>query len=96
MGTPAEPLARLLPEGSARTPFADLRIRQRANIALLVLFGQALQITLVTVALTGFFIGFGFFGVTESTALAWTRLDELGIAVRRRRSATDSWCSANR
>ncbi len=78
-GTPAAPLVPLLPDGSARTPFADLRIRQRVNIGLLVLFGQGLQITLVTAALTGFFIGFGFFGVTESTALAWTRLDELGI-----------------
>ncbi len=81
VGTPAEPLAPLLPDGSARTPIADLRIRQRVNIALLVLFGQALQITLVTAALTGFFIGFGFLGVTEVTALAWTRLDDLGIVL---------------
>ncbi len=81
VGTPAEPLAPLLPDRSARTPIADLRIRQRVNIALLVLFGQALQITLVTAALTGFFIGFGFLGVTEATALAWTRLDELGIVL---------------
>ncbi len=79
VGTPAEPLIPMLPDGPARTPFAALQIRQRLNIALLVLFGQALQITLVTAALTGFFIGFGFLGVTEPTALAWTRLDELGI-----------------
>jgi hypothetical protein len=54
-----------------------LRLRQRFNIGLIVLFGQALQITLVTVALTGFFIGFGFFAITETTTLGWTRLDEV-------------------
>ena len=79
VGTPAEPLIPVFPDGPARTPFAALRLRQRLNIALLVLFGQALQITFVTVALTGFFIGFGFLGITESTSLAWTRLDELQI-----------------
>ncbi len=79
VATPAEPLIPMLPAGPARTPFAALRVRQRLNIALLVLFGQALQITFVTVALTGFFVGFGFLGITESTALAWTRLDELGV-----------------
>ena len=79
VGTPAEPLIPMLPDGPARTPFAALRVRQRLNIALLVLFGQALQITFVTVALTGFFIGFGFLGITEPTALAWTRLDELRV-----------------
>jgi len=79
LGTPAEPLAPLLPDGSARTPFAALRFRQRLNIGLLVLFGQGLQITLVTAALTLFFIGFGFLGITESTALGWTRLSELNV-----------------
>ena len=79
VGTPAESLVSRLDDRPARTPIDRLRIRQRLNIGLVVLFGQALQITLVTVALTGFFIGFGFFGITESTALGWTRLDELGV-----------------
>jgi hypothetical protein len=74
-GTPAAALA---------TPTGELvedrlRLRQRFNIGLIVLFGQALQITLVTVALTGFFVGFGFFAITEATTLGWTRLDEIHI-----------------
>lgn len=60
-------------------PADPLRMRQRLNIGLVVLFGQALQITLVTVALTAFFIGFGFFGVTEETSIAWTRLDDINV-----------------
>ncbi|MGA9277598.1 hypothetical protein [Ilumatobacter sp.] len=79
VGTPAEPLLPILPPGAERAPASTLRFRQRLNIGLVVLFGQALQITLVTAALTGFFIGFGFLGITESTALGWTRLDELHI-----------------
>jgi len=97
VGTPAEPLIPILPDADvpfatrdgsdssrgtpAPTSVGELRIRQRLNIGLLVLFGQALQITLVTAALTAFFIGFGFLGITESTALAWTRLDELHVLV---------------
>ncbi len=56
-----------------------LTLRQRFNIGLVVLFGQALQITLVTVALTGFFVVFGFFAITENTAAGWTRLDDVHI-----------------
>jgi hypothetical protein len=56
-----------------------LTLRQRVNIGLVVLFGQALQITLVTVALVGFFVLFGFFAITEATAAGWTRLDDIHI-----------------
>ena len=56
-----------------------LRIRQRVNIGLVVLFGQALQITLVAIALTGFFVLFGFFAISESAALNWTRLDDVHV-----------------
>lgn len=74
-GTPAAGLP--LPEG--RLVEDRLPLRQRFNVALVVLFGQALQITLVTAALTGFFVGFGFFAVTESTAIGWTRLDDIHV-----------------
>ena len=48
-GTPAAPFA---PVGADDPePNDPLRLRQRLNMALLVLFGQALQITLVTAAL---------------------------------------------
>lgn len=77
--TPAAPLAPIHPDGAAEVPVDRLRMRQRLNIGLVVLFGQALQITLVTAALTAFFVGFGFFGITESTSLSWTRLDDLNV-----------------
>ena len=49
-----------------------------------MLFGQALQITLVTAALTGFFIGFGFLGDHRIRRRSrWTRLDELGVLFER-------------
>jgi hypothetical protein len=44
-----------------------------------VLFGQALQITLVVAALTGFFILFGFMAITADTSLNWTGLDSLNV-----------------
>jgi len=75
VGTPAAGVA--LPRlGSPDDP---LRARQRFNIGLIVLFGQAIQITLVVAALTAFFVFFGFMAITEATALGWTRLDELPI-----------------
>jgi hypothetical protein len=77
-GTPAERLGIGDAGRASSTPTLDpLRTRQRLNIGLVVLFGQALQITLVTVALTVFFIGFGFFGITEATTIAWTRVEML-------------------
>lgn len=79
IGTPAEELAPLRPESPGDRPIDPLRIRQRLNIGLVVLFGQALQITLVTASLTAFFVGFGFFGITETTAMGWTRLDDINV-----------------
>ncbi len=74
-GTPAE--GTRLPTGALVED--RLTLRQRFNIGLVVLFGQALQITLVTVALTGFFVLFGFFAVSEMTASGWTRLDDVHV-----------------
>ncbi len=55
------------------------RLRQRINVALLVLFGQALQITLVAAAIFGFFVGFGFIAISVETMLGWTRLEEINV-----------------
>lgn len=77
IGTPAERLIPVRPEGDSDHPVDALSIRQRLNIGLVVLFGQALQITLVTASLAAFFVGFGFIGITESTALGWTRLEDV-------------------
>ena len=79
VGTPAERLVPVRPNGDVGQPIDLLRLRQRLNIGLVVLFGQALQITLVTASLTAFFIGFGFFGITESTAMGWTRLEDINV-----------------
>jgi hypothetical protein len=73
--TPAE-LIELPPDGPTLDP---LRPRQRFNIGLIVLFGQALQITLVVAALTGFFVFFGFMALTADTISGWTRLDGLDV-----------------
>jgi len=77
-GSPADGLD---PETDA--PLAEsttqLSRAQRLNIGLVVLFGQALQITLVTVALTTFFTLFGFLSISEATAQGWTRLDDVNV-----------------
>ncbi len=74
-GTPAESVA-LPASGATLDP---LRPRQRFNIGLIGLFGQALQITLVVVAITGFFVFFGFMAITEATILNWTGLETVRI-----------------
>jgi hypothetical protein len=51
-----------------------LSLRQRLNIGLIVLFGQALQITLVVTAIVGFFVFFGFMAIDADTILGWTGL----------------------
>lgn len=70
--TPADSI-RLPTTGSAHDP---LRPRQRFNIGLIVLFGQALQILLVAAALTGFFVFFGFMAITPATITNWTGLSD--------------------
>lgn len=66
--TPAEAVG--LP--ATGTPHDPLRARQRFNIGLIVVFGQAIQITLVVVALTAFFVFFGVMAITEDTIAGWT------------------------
>ncbi len=74
-GTPADTIE-LPTTGSTLDP---LRPRQRFNIGLIVLFGQALQITLVVAALTGFFVFFGFMAISTDTIANWTRLDAIAV-----------------
>lgn len=74
-GTPADDVE--LPD--AGTIDDPLRPRQRFNIGLIVLLGQAIQITLVVVALTSFFVFFGFMAITAETAMGWTGSDDLRV-----------------
>jgi hypothetical protein len=54
-------------------------VRQRLNIGLVTIFSQAIQVTLVGLALTGFFVLFGFLAIPESTVEAWTTLDHVEV-----------------
>ncbi len=74
-GTPAATVE--LPSSGATLD--PLRPRQRFNIGLIGLFGQALQITLIVAALTGFFIFFGFMAITAETITNWTGLDAVRV-----------------
>ena len=56
-----------------------LRLRERVNVGLLMLFSQALQITLVVIVLTVFFVVFGFLAMSESTTAQWTSLPDMRI-----------------
>jgi hypothetical protein len=74
-GTPAHGVA--LP--ATGPVFDPLRRRQRYNIGLIVLFGQALQITLVALSLTAFFVFFGFMAITPATTINWTGLADFQV-----------------
>ena len=83
-----------LPSGG---PTLDpLRPRQRFNIGLIVLFGQALQITLVVVALIGFFVFFGFMAIDGRHDPQLDRARRASTSSPRRRSAGERWCSRSR
>jgi hypothetical protein len=75
VGTPADGVE-LPGDGDPDDP---LRPRQRFNIGLIVVFGQAVQITLVVVALTAFFVFFGFMAITEDTIAGWTGIGDVHV-----------------
>ncbi len=49
-----------------------LRRRERANVGLVAVFSQALQITLVAAAVFAFFVGFGALAIPAETVGSWT------------------------
>jgi len=59
-----------------------LKLRQKFNVGLLMLFSQALQITLVVALLTVFFVVFGFLAMSEQTTFAWTGIEHIHVYVR--------------
>ena len=67
-GTPAEQLGRTS-DCPAPPP---LRRRHWANLGLVLLFAQGLQVLLVAVSVGAFFTGFGMLAITPATAEAWT------------------------
>ena len=88
--TPAAAVFDAVPASPDATPPAIAgrpTMRQRVNIGLVTIFSQAIQITFVGLALTGFFVLFGFLAIPEPTTAAWTTLDPvhvLGTLVGRR------------
>ena len=54
-------------------------MRQRLNVGLIVIFGQALQITLVVVSLMVFFVVFGVLAIPADTVSSWTGLDDVNV-----------------
>ena len=72
VGTPGEAFA--LPDSGRPAP-APLGRRQRLNVALVSVVSQALQIALVALLLTVFFVAFGLFAISPETTALWTRPD---------------------
>lgn len=56
-----------------------LSVREKLNVGLLMLFSQALQITLVVILLVAFFVVFGFLAISEATTHTWTSLADVEI-----------------
>jgi hypothetical protein len=78
--TPAIDLYGRLGFDPATAPDADRpSVRQRLNIGLVTVFSQAIQITLVALVITAFFVLFGFLAIPESAAAAWTGLEDVHV-----------------
>ena len=58
-----------------------MTVRQRLNIGLVTIFSQAIQITLVALSLTAFFVAFGFLAIPLETVQAWTAVDDVNVLV---------------
>jgi hypothetical protein len=67
----ATPAATLMPGLRGPLPEARLSRRQQANLALVAVFSQALQITVVALLLTSFFTLFGFLSISQQTTDLW-------------------------
>lgn len=58
-------------DGPANEPFVPLRRAQRANVGLVMLISHGLQMLVVTLAITGFFVVFGMLVIDAETMDAW-------------------------
>lgn len=57
---------------TTQSPFVPLRRAQRANVGLVMLISHGLQVLVVTLAITGFFVVFGMIVIDAETMRAWT------------------------
>jgi hypothetical protein len=67
------------PAPSDPLPDHRLRGRQRFNAGLVAVFPQAIQITVAAIAMTGFFVVFGFLAIPLDTVAAWTTLTDPSV-----------------
>ena len=75
------PAQRLAPELRGELPDTRLTRRQQANLALVAIFSQALQITVVALLLTSFFTLFGFLAISQQTTDLWVAPDAADVLV---------------
>ncbi len=79
-GTPAAEVCARLAHPPDEVPHPGRpTIRQRFNIGMVTIFSQAIQITLVALTLTGFFVLFGVLAIPEDTIAAWTGLETVHV-----------------
>ncbi len=69
----ATPMEGLLTRSSGPPPERPLSRRQWANVGLMVLFGQAVQVVLVAALVGAFLVGLGLLAIPESVIVAWTQ-----------------------
>ncbi|MEZ5231124.1 MAG: hypothetical protein R2755_24420 [Acidimicrobiales bacterium] len=69
-------------DGDARPPAAGLTRRQWVNLALVSLFTQGVQITLVAMTMGLFLTLFGFLAISEQTIVNWTQLPQADVLVQ--------------
>lgn len=71
-----------VPDGHDAPPTFALSGRQRFNAGLVAVFSQALQITAVSLLLSGFYVVFGLLAVSESTTASWTVTTDVHVLLR--------------
>jgi hypothetical protein len=59
-----------------------LKMRQKINVGLLMLFSQALQVTFVVILLVTFFILFGFVAISAATSMTWLQTADVHVLLR--------------
>jgi hypothetical protein len=68
-----------LEEAGVEVPAVPLSKRQQGNVLLVLLFSQAVQVVLVTVAISAFFFAFGLVAIRPEVTAAW--LGDIGTDV---------------
>lgn len=76
---PGTPAAAIDVPADGEPPAFQLSGRQRFNAGLVAVFSQALQITLVSVLLSAFYIVFGLLAISEAITTSWTTASDVHV-----------------